>query len=262
MQYYFLFGQRSVFVRVSYLARVRSAAVTPPSATAFTWATAALITWRDRQRTRVTTRHFTVSWFILKKEKGWTVCADNQTPVMTVGHSHHQQLHPVRWCRPQTDQSQSSLHWKHWPVQRKKKKKWKKCFTGTVAIMIYIFHIFWFSMLQEPQHIASSPMLNQSRPVVQVYITNWQPLTSKGSAVALATPWTSLLVVHEPLLTCGPAPSTCCRTLKARASLVPAAADSLTTAEWAKLPALARRMSPGRGRTEMRQGGVHGLLLG
>lgn len=31
----------------SYLARVRSAAVTPPSATAFTWATAALITLRD-----------------------------------------------------------------------------------------------------------------------------------------------------------------------------------------------------------------------
>lgn len=154
MQYYFLFGQRSVFVRLSYLARVRSAAVTPPSATAFTWATAALITWRDRQRTQVTTRPFTVSRFILKKEKGWTVCADNQTPVMTVGHSHHQQLHPVRWCRPQTDPSQSSLHWKHWPVQKKKrKKKMEKMFHRHCCNYdLHISHILAFNVARATKH--------------------------------------------------------------------------------------------------------------
>lgn len=79
---------------------------------------------------------------------------------------------------------------------------------------------------------------------------NLTPLTSKGSAVALVTPWTSLLVVFEPLLTCGPAPSTCCRTPKASASLVPAAADWLTTAEWTKLLVLPRRTSPGEYRME------------
>lgn len=30
-------------------------------------------------------------------------------------YSHHRQLQPERWCRPQTDQSQSSLYWKQWP---------------------------------------------------------------------------------------------------------------------------------------------------
>ena len=40
-------------VRVPYLARVRSAAVTSPSATALTWATAALITWRDDGKDRL-----------------------------------------------------------------------------------------------------------------------------------------------------------------------------------------------------------------
>lgn len=78
-------------------------------------------------------------------------------------------------------------------------------------------------------------------------------LTSNGSAVALATPCTSLLVAHEPLFTCGPAPSSCCRTLKARASLEPAAADSATTAEWTKPLVLARRISPG-GRQRKHEG--------
>lgn len=77
------------------------------------------------------------------------------------------------------------------------------------------------------------------------YKFKYQLLTSKGSAVALATPWTSLLEALEPLLTCGPAPSKCCSTLKARASLVPAAADWLTMAEWTKLLLLGRRISPG-----------------
>lgn len=40
----------SLSVLMSYLARVRSAAVTAPSATAFTWATAALITWRQKNK--------------------------------------------------------------------------------------------------------------------------------------------------------------------------------------------------------------------
>lgn len=73
---------------------------------------------------------------------------------------------------------------------------------------------------------------------------NKQSLTSKGSAVALATPWTSLLETQDPLFTCGPAPSKCCSTLKARASLVLAAADWLTTAEWTRLLVLGIRISP------------------
>ena len=52
--------------------------------------------------------------------------------------------------------------------------------------------------------------------------------------------------MHEPLLMYGPAPSTCCRTLKARASPLPDAADWLTTIEWTRLLVLGRRISPGR----------------
>lgn len=85
-------------------------------------------------------------------------------------------------------------------------------------------------------------------------------LTSNGSAVALATPWTSLLVAHEPLFTCGPAPSTCCRTLKARASLEPAAADSATTAEWTKLLLPDRRISPGEGQNRDDKGWPHQFI--
>lgn len=68
-------------------------------------------------------------------------------------------------------------------------------------------------------------ILNAESNVCRCLHWKLTPLTSKGSAVALATPCTSLLVVFEPLLTCGPAPSRCCRTAKASASLVPAAAD-------------------------------------
>lgn len=71
-----------------------------------------------------------------------------------------------------------------------------------------------------------------------------QPPTSKGSAVALATPWTSLLETAAPLLTFGAAPSRCCSTLKARASPLPAAADSLTTAVWTRLLVPGSRASP------------------
>lgn len=121
---------------MSYFARVSSAAVTPPSATAFTWATAALITWRQK-RTEITWRHFTLSSFILKK-KGSNYFV-KQFVLMIDGYSHHQQLQPGRWCRPQTDQSQNSLHWKHWPGQGKKKKMgllllqlWLNTFVETV----------------------------------------------------------------------------------------------------------------------------------
>lgn len=75
-------------------------------------------------------------------------------------------------------------------------------------------------------------------------MTKWLPPTSKGSAVALATPWNSLPEPPEPLLMCRPAPRTCCSTLNARASPVPAAADWLTTAEWTRPLRLDRRTSP------------------
>lgn len=75
----------SVYVCMSYLARVRSAAVTPPSATAFTWARAALITWRDRigQSIHQDILH---------------ICADEQAAVTTMAYSHHQQRQPGKRC--------------------------------------------------------------------------------------------------------------------------------------------------------------------
>lgn len=103
---------------------------------------------------------------------------------------------------------------------------------------------FWFHISVERISHFHSPMLSQSRAVLVVYMAKWETLTSNGSAVALAQPWISLLVAHEPLLTSGPAPRICCRTLKARASLLPPTADWLTTAEWTKLLVLARRISP------------------
>lgn len=113
------------------------------------------------------------------------------------------------------------------------RKKKEKSFKGLVAILIW--------------HTLNKTMLCI--------------LTSNGSAVALATPWTSLLVAHEPLFTCGPAPSTCCRTLKARASLEPAAADSATTAEWTKLLVPARRISPGERQNGDEKGWAPAYLL-
>ena len=69
-------------------------------------------------------------------------------------------------------------------------------------------------------------------------------LTSNGCVVALATPWYSLLVTLLPLLISGPAPKTCCRTLKAFASALPTAAPSVTTAAWTRLWPFCSRISP------------------
>lgn len=149
----------------------------------------------------------------------WTVCADEQVFI----YSHRQFLQPGKWYRFQTDLSPSSLNWKHWPIEKTLHSYYKqhKC------------NLFSYSVL-------SYPMLSQRI----VYFTNWQWLTSKGLLVALATPWTSLLLVLDPLLTCGPAPRRCCSTLKASPSPVFAAADCITTAEWTRLLVLARRISP------------------
>lgn len=69
-------------------------------------------------------------------------------------HSHHWQPQPVKWCRFQTDQSQSSLYWKHWPEKQKNKK-----------------HILVFFNISKYTKHCHSPTLNQSSP--DVYITNW-----------------------------------------------------------------------------------------
>ncbi len=57
-------------------------------------------------------------------------------------------------------------------------------------------------------------------------------LTSKGWAVTFEMAWLSLLVVLEPLLTWGPAPSTCCSMLNAVASADVALTPSLATTAW------------------------------
>lgn len=68
--------------------------------------------------------------------------------------------------------------------------------------------------------------------------------TSKGSAVALVTPWHNLLVTLEPRFTRGPDPRILCNTLKALASALPAAAPSLAISAWTRSSLVFTRNSP------------------
>lgn len=69
-------------------------------------------------------------------------------------------------------------------------------------------------------------------------------LTSKGCVVALAIPWLILLVMLEPLFTCGPAPRILCNTLKALASVLPVTPPSLAISAWTRLSLVCTRSSP------------------
>ena len=69
-------------------------------------------------------------------------------------------------------------------------------------------------------------------------------LTSNGCVVALAIPWLNLLVRLAPLFTCGPAPSTLCRTLKALASALPATPPSQAISAWTRSSLFWTRTSP------------------
>ena len=69
-------------------------------------------------------------------------------------------------------------------------------------------------------------------------------LTSNGCVVALAMPWLNLLVRLAPLFTCGPAPRTLCRTLKALASALPATPPSQAISAWTRPSLLWMRISP------------------
>lgn len=74
-------------------------------------------------------------------------------------------------------------------------------------------------------------------------------LTSKGSAVALVTPWYNLLVMLEPRFTCGPDPRILCNTLKALACVLPMAAPSLAISVWTSSSLVCTRNSPERQHT-------------
>lgn len=127
---------------------------------------------------------------------------------------------------------------------------WRKMFLQVMLQLGFIIHsqLSTCDLIPHPPH----PHTQQARenPAVWMnYFTyfktkNWQPLTSKGLTVALETLFISLLLL-DPRFTCGPVPSKCCSTPKARASAVPATADWLTTAEWTRLLVLDTRMSPG-----------------
>ena len=108
------------------------------------------------------------------------------------------------------------------------------------------------SSTQRLLHILHSPLVECPAIKTQSDLLIMSP-TSKGSAVALATPWKSLEVGLEPLLMCGPAPRTCCSTEKAIASSVPTAAPSDTTTECTRLDPFCTRTSP-REKKERKQG--------
>lgn len=76
------------------------------------------------------------------------------------------------------------------------------------------------------------------------FLTHFWLLTSKGSAVALATPWHNLLVTLEPRFTRGPDPRILCNTLKALASALPATAPSLAINAWTRSSLVFTRNSP------------------
>lgn len=117
----------------------------------------------------------------------------------------------VRWYILQRVLSQNKKHWKHWPVRN----------ANTIK-----------SIVTSKQSTIPHESVRTDK------------LTSNGCVVALAMPWLSLLVMLDPLLTCGPAPRTLCNTLKALASDEPITAPSHATNAWTRAPPLCVRISP------------------